>query len=239
MNYNGFGKRISKTYSTGESYSYLYDGQNVLMENSLQYTGGRVLYLTGGIDEIFSRTVNNTPEFYLTDNLNSLRKTTDAAQAIATTIDNKPFEELLSGDAGNHNYLFTGREKDFNDLYYYRARTYSPITGTFMQKDPIGVVGGINLYSYVNNNPLSYIDPLGYSGSSSSGFWGNIGNTLYSWVVEPGLALWHTAVTIFKWAIGIAKSNSPGWGVTGYNGDSYSVNVTGPTPVGVVGSYDF
>jgi RHS repeat-associated protein len=63
-------------------------------------------------------------------------------------------------------YLFTGRELDNLDgntmkLYYYRARTYSPTLGRFLQRDPIGYVDGMNLYQYVASGPQRYGDPEG------------------------------------------------------------------------------
>jgi len=38
---------------------------------------------------------------------------------------------------------------------------YSPILGRFMQRDPAGYVDGVNLYAYVKNRPLVYLDPWG------------------------------------------------------------------------------
>jgi RHS repeat-associated protein len=66
-------------------------------------------------------------------------------------------------------YLFTGRELDSLDtnalkLYYYRARTYSPTLGRFIQRDPIGYVDGMNLYEYVRSTPVNKIDFLGLAG---------------------------------------------------------------------------
>ncbi|MCP4911513.1 MAG: hypothetical protein GY909_00225 [Oligoflexia bacterium] len=39
---------------------------------------------------------------------------------------------------------------------------YNPVTGRWMQKDPVNFGGGdTNLFRYVNNNPVNYIDPEG------------------------------------------------------------------------------
>jgi uncharacterized protein RhaS with RHS repeats len=46
-------------------------------------------------------------------------------------------------------------------IYYYRARYFSATLGRFLQRDPIGYEGGINLYSYCGNSPNDYTDPYG------------------------------------------------------------------------------
>jgi hypothetical protein len=46
-------------------------------------------------------------------------------------------------------------------LYYNRARYYSPKMSRFISEDPIGLLGGTNVFAYANGNPLSNRDPLG------------------------------------------------------------------------------
>jgi len=46
-------------------------------------------------------------------------------------------------------------------MYYYRARFYNPRLGRFMQPDPIGFGGGMNLYAYVGGDPINLTDPSG------------------------------------------------------------------------------
>ena len=59
-------------------------------------------------------------------------------------------------------YLFQGRRLDEESgLYYFRNRYYDPEHGRFISRDPEGFVDGPNLYSFVNNNPINYVDLMG------------------------------------------------------------------------------
>ena len=46
-------------------------------------------------------------------------------------------------------------------MYYYRARYYNPDIGRFLTVDSILYSDNTNLYNYVINNPIKYVDPLG------------------------------------------------------------------------------
>ncbi|HBF11828.1 MAG TPA: hypothetical protein DDW49_00310 [Deltaproteobacteria bacterium] len=72
----------------------------------------------------------------------------------------------LNRSTGNtpNPFQYVGRlgvQNDGTGLYHMRARYYDPVAGRFISRDPIGLVGGMNLYGYVENNPVSYVDPSG------------------------------------------------------------------------------
>ena len=69
---------------------------------------------------------------------------------------------LFSQSTRGNDRLYTGREYDGETgLCYYRAREYSPELGRFLQRDPIGQMDQVNLYTYVGNSPMGGVDPSG------------------------------------------------------------------------------
>jgi RHS repeat-associated protein len=61
-----------------------------------------------------------------------------------------------------YNLRFPGQQYDDGTGYYYNVlRDYNPITGRYLQADPIGLEGGMSRYGYVYGNPLSFVDPNG------------------------------------------------------------------------------
>jgi RHS repeat-associated protein len=159
--YDPFGRRTRKAIS-GQTTDYLYDWDNPVQELS----GGVVLanLLTGlGIDEYFTRTDGSGRRSLLGDALGSILALTDDAGVVQTSYTYEPFgATTVSGQSNANPLQYTARENDGTGLYYYRARYYSPARGRFMGEDPVGFAGGdANLYAYVRNNPLQFVDPFG------------------------------------------------------------------------------
>jgi RHS repeat-associated protein len=70
-----------------------------------------------------------------------------------------------NGQLTTVNLRFPGQYYDAESgLHYNWHRYYVPRLGRYMSADPIGLAGDINPYVYVENNPLSYTDPLGLMG---------------------------------------------------------------------------
>ena len=107
--------------------------------------------------------VANGTLFYHQDGLGSVTELTTNTGSVAKAYAYDAYGNILeSPGTVNQPYTYTGRELDSETgLYYYRARYYDAETGRFLQKDPIGLRGGINIYRYASNNPTLWRDPVG------------------------------------------------------------------------------
>ena len=181
FSYDPTGRRIGKQVTTfldgvtkTSSWAYVYDGQDIIMELAVNENGGmtKTFYTQGPvIDEHLALERNGQYYYYHADGLGSVVAITDISKAVVQSYEYDSFGMGKPSTVFANSYTYTGREWDKETgLYYYRARYYDPMEGRFISKDPIGFRGGINVYGYVKNNPLRYIDPSGLSGYSFSGF---------------------------------------------------------------------
>lgn len=66
------------------------------------------------------------------------------------------------GRGGKKNTYSTKYHDTETDLYYYGRRYYLPETSRWLNRDPLGERGGLNLYGFVNNNSINFFDVLGF-----------------------------------------------------------------------------
>jgi RHS repeat-associated protein len=174
--YDALGRRASKTIA-GQSTDYLYDGPNAVRE--LVGSTSKAEFLTGlGMDEVYARTDAAGMRNFITDALGSTLALTDTAGTVQTQYSYEPYGRTTqTGQPSENSIQYSGRENDATGLYYYRARYLDPNKSRFIQADPVGVSGGINLYQYVKSSPLTYVDLEGLApgdknfGINDPGFW--------------------------------------------------------------------
>jgi RHS repeat-associated protein len=188
--YDYLGRRIQKTVSewNGSFYAvtsdekFLYDGWNLIARYELQssnftlqtsYTWGldlsQSLQGAGGVGgllgvEELSGTHTGVYHFAFDANGN-VTEVLDNSGGIAAHYEFDPFGNTIRSfgtyaDANTFRFS-TKYLDDETEFYYYGYRHYDPTTGRWLSRDPIAENGGINLYAYVENNPINWFDPLG------------------------------------------------------------------------------
>jgi RHS repeat-associated protein len=157
--YDSLGRRVSKTIN-GATTKYLYDGNDVIAE--IQYGAISATYLRSlNVDEPFLR-ASSVAEYYHTDALGSTLALTDQTGTVQTTYSYDPFGNTTIAGSSTNPFQYTGRENDGTGLYFNRARYLNIMLQRFINEDPLGFAGGnSNLYAYVFNSPINYIDLLG------------------------------------------------------------------------------
>jgi len=159
--YDAFGRRTQKVIN-GTTTRFVYDGGNFVQERDASNAITADLMTGLSLDEVYARTKASATASFLTDHLGTIIAEADAAGAILTSYSYEPYGKTTQSGVGSDNsQRYTAREQDVPDLYHYRARYYSPMLDRFVSEDPIGFLGGVNVYAYVEGNPIDGADPSG------------------------------------------------------------------------------
>jgi RHS repeat-associated protein len=164
--YDGLGRRVQKVFtqnSTSTTTNYLYDGNNAAAD--LDQSGNVLARYAAmlNIDEPLAELRSSVTSYYSQDGIGSVTSLTTSAGGLGNTYRYDTFGNLTasSGSVANR-FQYAGRELDSESgVYFYRARYYDSSVGRFLSADPVGYVGGDNFYSYVENDPADFADPMG------------------------------------------------------------------------------
>jgi len=165
---------------------YVYDGRLVVQERHYTPNGSTLIPLTavtytrgndlsdsrqgaGGIGGLLARSeISNSqfPDAYYHADVNGNITALIASNGIVVARYNyDPYGNILamSGPLAEANlYRFSSKEFHLNSgLVYYLYRYYEPHMQRWINRDPIGQAGGINLYVFVGNNGVFWIDAYG------------------------------------------------------------------------------
>jgi RHS repeat-associated protein len=125
------------------------------------YTWG--LSFGGGIGGLLNLTQAGSNYAYLYDGSGNVEAVLNSAQAVVAAYRYDPFGVRLNQTGSLlQPYGFSTKRYDAAlGMIHYEARKYWPAIGTWDSRDPLGEAGGLNLYVFVGNNPVNWVDPWG------------------------------------------------------------------------------
>ncbi|BFH16747.1 RHS repeat-associated core domain-containing protein [Paenibacillus melissococcoides] len=146
----------------GVTSRFVFDGWNMVNELDEEWNakasyvrGHELVAQVGGLGDAY---------YYLNNQHGDVVHITNRLGGIVNSYEYDAFGHTLSATEGIPNrFNYAGEQFDpVTQQYYLRARFYNPIIARFTQEDEYRG-DGLNLYAYVGNNPIKYIDPSGYS----------------------------------------------------------------------------
>lgn len=158
--YDGLSRRVTVVEKSGETInstkSFIWVGNEIAEERNASNTVTKRFYRMG-------EQVSSTNYYYTRDHLGSVREMTDVTGQVRARYDYDAYgiRTKSTGDLDT-DWGFTGHyyhQPSNLSLTLYRA--YAATDGRWISRDPLGEVGGLNLYEYVGNNSPRYNDPLG------------------------------------------------------------------------------
>lgn len=161
--YDTSGLRVWKNGGSGRRY-FLYAGETPVCE--LDASGNVIAANTFGANGLISRKSGGASDFFAFDPQGSVAESLNSAGAItANNLYDAYGNKLNSGTSAPFGYgaqsgYYTDPE---TGLMLLTHRYYDPTEGRFLNRDPIGYAGGMNLYGYCGGNPIMNIDPTGQS----------------------------------------------------------------------------
>jgi RHS repeat-associated protein len=175
--YNGLGEQVQR--QTGVTTRFVYDESGQLL-GQYDNAGGALqqyVWLEGQpigmmVSPTQAASANARLKYVESDALGTPRAIIDPTRSVAIW----RWDEMKEG-FGDHapesdpdgdgvqllfDLRFAGQRYDAaSGLHYNYMRDFDPSVGRYTQSDPLGLLGGINTYSYVGGNPLAGIDPSG------------------------------------------------------------------------------
>jgi len=180
--YDGLGRRVRIVEiddgAITEDRRFVWDGYSIA-----EYREGdgttvtRRYYPQGFVD--YSENPGGEAFYYLHDHLGSVRGILDDNGTERARWSYTPYgirsANQIATDPVESDFTFTGHyHHEPSGLVLAPFRAYSPEIGRWISRDPIGEAGGVNLYAYVANRPVSYIDETGLWGIGWADDSGNV-----------------------------------------------------------------